>query len=69
MEVVLSIKAGKLLPSTTLRRLNTHSHKNRLYLAFQELVRVIRTLFLLLYISDRPLREGIRWISTTFLHR
>jgi len=59
MQVVLSIKAGKLLPSAILCRLNTHSHKNRLYLAFQELGRVIRTLFLLRYISDRPMREGI----------
>jgi TnpA family transposase len=47
MQVVLSIKAGKVLPSAILRRLTNHSHKNRLYQVFRELGRVIRTLFLL----------------------
>ena len=37
MQVVLSIKAGKVLPSTILRRLNNHSHKNRLFQVFREL--------------------------------
>ena len=59
MQVVLSIKAGKVLPSAILRRLNNHSHKNRLFQVFRELGRVIRTIFLLRYISDRPMREGI----------
>ena len=59
MQVVLSIKAGKVLPSAILRRLTNHSHKNRLYQVFRELGRVIRTIFLLHYISDRPMREGI----------
>lgn len=39
--------------------MNNHSHKNRLYQVFRELGRVIRTIFLLRYISDRPMREGI----------
>jgi TnpA family transposase len=30
MQVVLSIKAGKILPSTLLRKLGNESHKNRL---------------------------------------
>ncbi len=59
MQVVLSIKAGKVLPSAILRRLINHSHKNRLFQVFQELGRVLRTLFLLRYISNRPLREEI----------
>jgi TnpA family transposase len=59
MQVVLSIKAGKVLPSAILRRLINHSHKNRLFQVFQELGRVLRTIFLLRYISDRPLREGV----------
>jgi TnpA family transposase len=59
MRVVLSIQAGKLLPSTLLQKLGSYSHKNRLYKAFRELGRVIRTVFLLEYISDRSLRQEI----------
>lgn len=57
--MVLSIKAGKVLPSTLLRKLGNDSHKNRLYRAFRELGRVVRTVFLLRYISDIQLREQI----------
>jgi TnpA family transposase len=59
IRVALSIKAGKLMPSTVLRRLGSNSRKNRLYQAFQALGKVIRTLFLLQYISDRALRQEI----------
>ncbi len=47
LRVVLSIKAGKIMPSTILRRLATYSRKNKLYLALRELGRVVRTIFLL----------------------
>lgn len=59
LQVVLSIKAGKVLPSILLRKLNNYSKKNRLYQAFRELGRVVRTVFLLKYISDIKLREQI----------
>jgi len=59
LQVVLSIRVGKLQPSMLLRKLGNQSRKNRLYHAFQELGRVIRTIFLLRYISDMPLREQI----------
>jgi TnpA family transposase len=59
MQVVLSIKAGKILPSTLLRKLGNYSRKNRLYLAYRELGRVVRTIFLLKYISDKSFRERI----------
>jgi TnpA family transposase len=59
LQVVLSIKAGKILPSTLLRRLSNYSRKNRLYQAFRELGRIVRTVFLLKYISDIKLREQI----------
>lgn len=59
MAVVLSIKLGKILPSTLLRKLNNYSHKNKLYQAMRELGRVVRTLFLLHYISDEALRRTI----------
>jgi TnpA family transposase len=59
IRVTLSIQAGKLMPSTILRRLGSNSRKNRLYQAFQALGQVVRTLFLLQYISDRALRQEI----------
>ena len=57
LRVALSIKAGKISPSTILRRLGTHSRKNRLYFAFRELGRAVRTMFLLRYINDVELRK------------
>ncbi len=59
MRVVLSIKAGKLMPSTLLRKLGSYSRKNRLYQAFRCLGQALRTLFLLEYISNRSLRQEI----------
>ncbi len=59
MRVVLSIKAGKLMPSSILRKLGSYSRKNKLYQAFRELGQVVRTVFLLQYISDRGLRQQI----------
>ena len=60
LRVVLSIKAGRISASTILRRLGTYSRKNRLYQAFSELGRVLRTGFLLRYISDQQLRSTIQ---------
>jgi len=57
MQVVLSIHQGKMSSSVLLKKLGNYSRQNRLYQAFQELGRVIRTLFLLDYISDIDLRE------------
>ncbi len=68
MRVVLSIKVGKILPSTLLRKLGNYSRKNKLYAAFQELGRVIRTIFLLEYLSDLALRQGVT-SSTTKVER
>lgn len=64
MQVVLSIQAGEVLPSMLLRRLGVHNRKNRLYRAFRELGRVVRTLFLLRYISETELRQTIRSETT-----
>ncbi len=60
IRVALSIKAGKITPSTILRKLGTYSRKNKLYQAFQELGRVIRTHFLLHYLGDAELRSTIQ---------
>ena len=59
MRVILSIKAGKLLPSTVLRKLGSYSRKNRLYQGFLALGKVIRTMYLLRFISDHSLRREV----------
>ena len=64
MQVVLSIQAGLVLPSMLLRKLGSHNRKSRLCLAFRELGRVERTLFLLRYISDPQIRRTIRAETT-----
>jgi len=60
MQVVLSIQAGKVLPSMLLRKLGSRSRKNRLFLAFRELGRVVRALCLLRFVSEAELRQSIR---------
>lgn len=64
MQVVLSIQAGKVLPSMLLRKLNSNNRRNKLYQAFRELGRVTRTLFLLRYISEADFRQTIRAETT-----
>ena len=64
MQVVLSIQAGKVLPSMLLQKLGVYSRKNNLYKAFSELGRVERTIFLLEYMSDTAMRQHIRAETT-----
>lgn len=64
MQVVLSIRAGKVTPSMLLRRLNSQNRKNRLYRALREIGRVERTIFLLRYLSDVEIRRSIRAETT-----
>jgi TnpA family transposase len=59
LQVVLSIKAGTVSSPLLLRKLGTYSRKNRLYQAFRELGRVVRTAFLLRFLEDSELREQI----------
>ena len=59
LRVALSISQGKIRSSTILRKLGTESRKNRLYVAFRELGRVVRTLFLLHFVDDEELRRTI----------
>lgn len=59
MRVAVSVKLGKITASTILRRLGTYSQRNKLYFAFRELGRAIRTMFLLRYIADPELRKVI----------
>ena len=60
LQVAQSIRAGRISPSTVLRKLGTVSRKNKLYFAFRELGRVVRTTFLLDYIGDEDLRRIIQ---------
>ena len=64
MQVVLSIQAGKVLPSMLLHKLGVYSRRNHLYRAFSEIGRVERTLFLLAYMSDISMRQHIRAETT-----
>tara|TARA_R110001599_G_scaffold157047_1_gene343062 strand:- start:424 stop:3411 length:2988 start_codon:yes stop_codon:yes gene_type:complete len=60
MRTAMSVKAGKITASTILRRFGTKNRKNKLYFAFRELGRVVRTMFLLEYITDIDLRKTIQ---------
>ncbi|WP_141540691.1 Tn3 family transposase [Bacillus cereus] len=60
LRIVMSIKESKFAPSTILNKLGTYSKKNKLYQAFRELDRVIRTIFLLQYMTDEELRSTIQ---------
>lgn len=60
LRVGVSIKAGRIFPSTILKRLGSAGRKrNKLYHAFRELGRAVRTAFLLRYIADPELRVTI----------
>src|SRR5699024_8380284 len=48
-----------ITPSTILNILGTYTRKNKLFQAFRELGRVIRTTFLLKYMSDEEVRKNI----------
>ena len=63
LRVAISIKVGKITASTILRRLGTYSRKNKLYWAFRELGKAVRTLFLLRYIDDVEVRKTIHAAS------
>lgn len=60
LRVAVSIRSGRISASTMLKRLSSYSRKNSVYLAFRELGRAIRTIFLLRYISDPELRSTIQ---------
>jgi TnpA family transposase len=63
LRTAISIREGRVSSVTLLRRLGNHSHKNRLYRAFRELGRVLRTVVLLRYLSEPALRETITAIT------
>ena len=64
IQVVLSIQAGRVMPSMLLRKLGTSNRRSLLYRAFRELGRVERTLFLLRFVSNAEVRRTIRAETT-----
>ncbi len=63
MRVAVSIRAGRISSATLLRRLGNESRKNRIYKAFRELGRAVRTVVLLRYLSEPGLRDSIAVIT------
>ena len=63
LRTAISIRENRMSSVTLLRRLGNHSRKNRLYRAFRELGRAIRTITLLRYLSDPQLREQITQVT------
>jgi TnpA family transposase len=63
LRTAISIREGRVSSVTLMRRLGNHSRKNRLYRAFRELGRVIRTITLLRYLSEPQLRDQITAIT------
>jgi TnpA family transposase len=59
MRVAVSVREGAISSSTLLKRLRSGSHKNSTYTTFREVGRVIRTVQLLRYLSDAPLRRRV----------
>jgi hypothetical protein len=60
LRVAVSIGAGRIKPSTILRRLATYSRNSKLYFVFRELGHAFRTGFLLDFLSDVELRRLIQ---------
>lgn len=60
LRIAVSISEGKVSASTIIRRLGSKGIRNTLYYAFRELGRVVRTQFLLQYVSDVELRETVQ---------
>ncbi|WP_431961739.1 Tn3 family transposase [Actinacidiphila sp. bgisy160] len=59
MRVAISVREGAISSATLLKRLRSGSHKNATYTAFREVGRAIRTVQLLRYLTDAPLRRRV----------
>ncbi|MEU0632244.1 Tn3 family transposase, partial [Streptomyces sp. NPDC005989] len=59
MRVIISIREGTISSVLLLRRLRSGSRRNATYTAFREVGKVIRTVQLLRYLSDAPLRSRV----------
>lgn len=59
MQVAISIQAGRIASPMLLRKLSHAGRSNRLYLAARELGRVLRTVYLLRWISSKEMRQEV----------
>jgi TnpA family transposase len=59
MRVAISVREGTISSTLLLRRLRAGSRKNATYTAFPEVGRVIRTVQMVRYLSDAPLRRRV----------
>lgn len=59
LRVALAIQSGGVAASWVLTRLNSYSHRNKIYRAFRELGRVFRTRYVLRWIDDPRLRRSV----------
>ena len=60
LRMATSIKLGICSGSQILKRLNSYSRKNKLYLALRELGRVVKSNMILTYINDPELRQMVQ---------
>ena len=59
LRLATSIKLGICSGSQILKRLNSYSRKNRLYLALRELGRLVKSITILTFIGDKKLRQMV----------
>jgi TnpA family transposase len=62
--VAVSILEGRISPSFILRKLTSGTRKNKLYYAFQELGKVVRSAYLLKYLRKPELRRTVNNATT-----
>ena len=63
-QVAVSIIEGQISPSFILRRLSSGTRKNKLFYAFQELGKVVRSAYLLKYLRKPKLRRNVNHATT-----
>lgn len=64
LRVAISIREGRISPSFILRRLTSGTRKNKLFYAFQELGKIVRSAYLLKYLRKPELRRSVNHATT-----
>ena len=68
IRVAFAIQSGRVAPSWILTRLNGYSRRNKLYRAFRELGRALRTIYLLLWITDDDPQRAFTYEANNVEH-